>query len=291
MRYNSNNMVNTLKSVLMSHPKYSFVSNKKIQKEWENLNYLSPPNFVKANKEFDHLVELIKSFGVDIHFIKNKNELSLDSLYIRDSSIITNHGAIICRMGKKLRREETKSIKKFYIENNVPILGEVSNPGTIEGGDIIWIDDKTIAVGEGYRTNISGINQIKKMLSSFNIKIITVPLPHWKGPDECLHLMSLISPVDTNLYVVYKKLLPVSFINLLLDKNIGLIDIPEEEYNSMACNILAISPRVCIMLNNNPKTKNALDKENVKVFGFSGDDISIKGSGGPTCLTRPLYRH
>ena len=284
-------MINRLKSVLMSHPKYSFVSKEKIQKEWENLNYLSPPNYIKANKEFDLLVELIKSFGIDIHFIKKNNDLSLDSLYVRDSSIITNHGAIICRMGKKLRQKEPKSIKNFYIKNNIPILGEINSPGMIEGGDVIWIDHKTIAIGEGYRTNIHGINQIKKMLSGFNIKIITVPLPHWKGPDECLHLMSLISPIDTDLYVVYKKLLPVSFINLLINKNIELIDVPEKEYDSMACNILAISPRVCVMLKNNPITKNILNEKNVKVFEFSGNDISIKGSGGPTCLTRPLYRY
>ena len=284
-------MINRLKSVLMSHPKYSFVSKEKIQKEWENLNYLSPPNYIKANKEFDLLVELIKSFGIDIHFIKKNDDLSLDSLYVRDSSIITNHGAIICRMGKKLRQKEPKSIKNFYIKNNIPILGEINSPGMIEGGDVIWIDHKTIAIGEGYRTNIHGINQIKKMLSGFNIKIITVPLPHWKGPDECLHLMSLISPIDTDLYVVYKKLLPVSFINLLINKNIELIDVPEKEYDSMACNILAISPRVCVMLKNNPITKNILNEKNVKVFEFSGNDISIKGSGGPTCLTRPLYRY
>ena len=172
----------------------------------------------------------------------------------------------------------------------IPILGKIKTPGILEGGDVVWIDNKTIAVGEGYRTNREGIEQLRYLLSDQVETVISVPMPHWTGPQDCLHLMSNLSPIDHNLYLVYSRLLPVSFRKYLLDQNIELIDVPDEEYESMGCNVLAVAPRKVIMISGNSKTKQLLEKNNVEVYTYDGTEISIKGAGGPTCLTRPFLR-
>ena len=148
-----------------------------------------------------------------------------------------------------------------------------------------------IAVGEGYRTNKQGIDQLRIILGDEIDQIIRVPLPHWRGPESCLHLMSNISPIDHNLFLVYPKLLPVRFIEYLKSQNIKLIDVPDEEYESMASNVLSLAPKKCIMMTGNPITQKLLESNNVKVFTYDGSEISLKGAGGPTCLTRPIYRY
>ena len=192
--------------------------------------------------------------------------------------------------GEKARQPEADSMKKFFHSIEVPILGKIQSPGTLEGGDVVWINEKTIAVGEGYRTNKEGIEQLKLLLSDQVETVITVSIPHWNGPDDCLHLMSNLSPIDHDLYLVYSRLLPVSFIKYLLDQNIELIDVPDDEYESMGCNVLAIAPRKVIMISGNPKTKQLLENKGVEIHTYDGSEISIKGAGGPTCLTRPFLR-
>ena len=193
-------------------------------------------------------------------------------------------------MCKKARLAEPNTIEKFFKSIQIPILGKIKSPGTLEGGDVVWIDDKTIAVGEGYRTNKEGIEQLRYLLSDQVETVISVPIPHWNGPQDCLHLLSNLSPIDHNLYLVYSRLLPVSFRKYLLDRNIELIDVPDEEYESMGCNVLTVAPRKAIMISGNSKTKQLLEKTNVEVYTYDGTEISIKGAGGPTCLTRPFLR-
>jgi N-dimethylarginine dimethylaminohydrolase len=193
-------------------------------------------------------------------------------------------------MGKKARLAEPNTMEDYFKSIQMPILGRIKAPGTLEGGDVVWIDEKTIAVGEGYRTNKEGIKQLKHLLSDQVENVISVPIPHWSGPEDCLHLMSNISPVDHNLYLVYSRLLPVPFRKYLLDRNIELIDVPDEEYESMGCNVLAVAPRKVIMINGNSITKKLLEKKDIDVYTYDGAEISIKGAGGPTCLTRPFVR-
>ena len=193
-------------------------------------------------------------------------------------------------MGKKSRLPESDTIEKFFNSMQIPILGKIKTPGILEGGDVVWIDNKTIAVGEGYRTNREGIEQLRYLLSDQVETVINVSIPHWNGPQDCLHLMSNLSPIDHNLYLVYSRLLPVSFRKYLLDQNIELIDVPDEEYESMGCNVLAVATRKVIIISGNSKTKQLLEKNNVEVYTYDGTEISIKGAGGPTCLTRPFLR-
>ena len=283
-------MVDPIKKILLKHPSNAFLNQKNINKQYLELNYLSAPNFSSAVSDYEIFVDILKSFDIEIHYLQKDKSTSLDSIYTHDPCVVSNKGVVICNMGKKARLPEADRMKKFFHSIEVPILGEIQSPGTLEGGDVVWINEKTIAVGEGYRTNKEGIEQLKLLLSDQVETVITVSIPHWNGPDDCLHLMSNLSPIDHDLYLVYSRLLPVSFIKYLLDKNIELIDVPDDEYESMGCNVLAVAPRKVIMISGNPKTKELLENKGVEIHTYDGSEISIKGAGGPTCLTRPFLR-
>ena len=283
-------MVNSVKRILLKHPRDAFLSQQKINSESKKLNYPSPPDLDLAIKQYDLFVKLIKSFGSEVYFLPADNNTSLDSIYTHDPCTMTNNGLIVCNMGKLKRSTEPDHLKRFFQSINIPIIGKIESPGTLEGGDIVWINKHTVAVGEGYRSNSEGINQFKKLLGKQAKEIIPVALPHWEGPNDCLHLMSNLSPIDENLFLVYSRLLPVSFIKYLLDYKIKLIEVPDEEYYSMGCNVLAMGKGKVIMLEGNPITQKRLEAEGVKVKTYNGSEISIKGAGGPTCLTRPFLR-
>jgi N-dimethylarginine dimethylaminohydrolase len=193
-------------------------------------------------------------------------------------------------MGKEERQGEPDAAKAFLSELGIPVLGVIKGNGKLEGGDLIWLDERTLVVGQGYRTNESGIRQLKELTAEFVDEFVVVPLPHWRGPEDVFHLMSIISPIDHNLAVVYSRLLPVPFRERLISRGIKLLEVSDSEFETMACNILAIAPRRCILLSGNPQTKWMLENEGVQVWEFKGEEISKKGAGGPTCLTRPLLR-
>jgi len=283
-------MVDPLRRVIMKSPVTAWKNTNNVKKYWKDLHFISQPKFDKAVLQYNQLTSLIKSFGAEILMLPKNDETNLDSIYTHDAGIATSEGIIICNMGKKVRKNEPVALKNFLIENNIPIIGEIKDPGIIEGGDIIWINERTVAVGEGYRTNKKGIQQLRDILANQVDDIISVPLPHWLGPENCLHLMSNISPIDHNLYLIYPKLLPVKFIKFLKSLNIKLIKVPDKEYESMACNVLPLAPKKCIMMSGNPITKTLLESNNVEVFTYDGSEVSLKGAGGPTCLTRPIYR-
>ena len=283
-------MVDPIKKILLKNPSNAFLNQRNINKQYLELNYLAAPNFNSAISDYEIFVDLLKSFDIEIYYLPKDKSTSLDSIYTHDPCVVSNKGVVICNMGKKARKPEVNSMKKFFHSIEVPILGKIQSPGTLEGGDVVWINEKTIAIGEGYRTNKEGIEQLKLLLSDQIETVITVSIPHWNGPDDCLHLMSNLSPIDHDLYLVYSRLLPVSFIKYLLDQNIELIDVPDDEYESMGCNVLAIAPRKVIMISGNPKTKQLLKNKGVEIHTYDGSEISIKGAGGPTCLTRPFLR-
>jgi len=289
-RIGCNSMVDPLRRVIMKGPNTAWQDINKVKNNWKYLHFSAQPIYDKAITQYNELITLIESFGAEILMLPSDNETNLDSIYTHDPGISTSTGIIICNMGKKERKNEPKALRSFLIHKNIPVVGEIKYPGIIEGGDVLWINKRTIAVGEGYRTNRQGIQQLKEILSDQVDHIIPVSLPHWRGPESCLHLMSNISPIDHNLYLIYPKLLPVIFIEYLKNQNIKLINVPDEEYESMACNVLALAPKKCIMMSGNPKTKKLLESYNVEVFTYDGSEISFKGAGGPTCLTRPIYR-
>ena len=254
------------------------------------MNYLGKPDFEISLKDYDSFKSILHNNGIEIHCLPSDDITSLDSIYTHDPCLVSNSGVILCSMGKDLRRKEPGMISNYFESLGIPIIGRISSPGKLEGGDIVWIDNRTVAVGVGYRSNFEGIMQLKQILSDDIDEIIPVHLPHWTGPADCLHLMSNVSPIDENLFLVYSKLLPVSFREYLLSRKIKLIEVPDEEYESMGCNVLAIAPRKVIMIEGNNITKKILEDEGVEIFTYPGLEISNKGAGGPTCLTRPFFR-
>jgi N-dimethylarginine dimethylaminohydrolase len=279
-----------LRRVLLKHPQDAFQSHVVITEEWERLGYLRGPELGKAINEFDRFVGLLESLGARVDFLPPDPETGLDSIYVRDASIVTDGGVILCNMGKEARSGEPMAQREAFRSWGVPILGEISGEGRLEGGDFVWLRGGTAVVGRGYRTNDEGIRQLKQLLSETARELIVVPLPHWRGPGDVFHLMSILSPVDEDLALVYSPLLPVPFREHLLSRGIALIEVPDAEFETMGCNVLTASPRVCIMLEGNPVTQRRLEEAGVEVHVYQGNEISIPGSGGPTCLTRPLLR-
>ena len=290
MKTRCQSMVGELKTVLMKHPEKAYKNEVSLKSQWSDLNYLEQPNLSKSIVDYNYFVNLVSKAGTTVEFLPESDKTGLDSLYTHDPAVVTNKGVILCNMGKDARKGESGAVEDYCNQNGLPILGKITPPGTLEGGDVLWIDEKTVAVGEGYRTNSEGIRQFHELLSDGVDEVIPVPLPHWTGPTDCLHLLSNVSPVDHDLYVVYSPLITVPFRNYLLKRGIQLIEVPEEEYSTLGCNILALAPRKVIMVDGNPKVRSTLEKEGVEVSVFDGSGICLKGAGGPTCLTRPIYR-
>lgn len=290
MKFGSQSEVNQIRSLLLKHPRDAFISQKNIQAQWKELNYSEPPDYKKSLEEYDDLVEILRAYVPEIHFLPQHEQTGLDSIYVHDPLIITEKGVVLCSMGKERRRAEPSAVGEFIEELGIPIFGTIKGEGKLEGGDLVWMDEHTVAVGSGYRTNQEGIRQLKEFTEGLVDEFIVVPLPHWKGPEDVMHLMSLISPVRHDLAVVYPRLLPVPFRDWLMKRGIQLIEVPDSEFETMACNILAVRPGMCLIIEGNPRTKQMLEAEGIEVLEYKGEEISRKGAGGPTCLTRPLLR-
>lgn len=279
-----------LESVYIKSAKDAFQSEKIVENQWKELNYLSKPDLQGALKEYQNFEAIFTKNQVKVHHFPLDENVKMDSIYCRDASIATDFGIIICNMGKAGRINEPKAQLKAYQQKNIPILGAIQSPGTLEGGDVAWLDKKTLAVGHTYRTNEEGIKQLKEFLEPKGVDVLVAELPHYKGKEDVFHLMSILSPVDKDLAVVYSPLMPIKFRNELLKRGFQLIEVPDTEFESMGCNVLAISPRNCVMVEGNPITKSLLQRAGCKVTTYKGNEISVKGGGGPTCLTRPLVR-
>jgi len=282
--------IGTLSHLVVKHARDAFRSPQTIAEEWRALNFTSAPDFETAVRQYDRFAELLGECGASLHFLPASPGVGLDSIYVRDASIVCDRGVILCSMSKPLRQDEPRSQEAAFGAMGYPIAGSITPPGRLEGGDVVWLDRRTIAVGRGYRTNEDGIAQLRALLDGSIDELIVVPLPHWRGPADVFHLMSIISPIDDDLALVYSPLMPVTFRERLLDRGIALVEVPDEEFESMGTNVLATAPRRCLMLAGNPATLARLERAGAQVTVYEGDDISVKGGGGPTCLTRPLRR-
>jgi N-dimethylarginine dimethylaminohydrolase len=276
--------------VAMKHPRDAFISQASIDAQWTRLNFLAPPDFLRACREFDALVRLLEDNGTRVELLPADPRTGLDSIYVRDASLATDAGVLFCRMGKPLRSGEPDAQRDAFAALGVTALGAIAPPGTLEGGDVTWLDRRTLVTGHGYRTNAEGISQLRSLIGAGVDDVLVVPLPHWRGTQDVMHAMSLISPVDADLAVVYSPLLPVPFRTALLDRGFAFVEVPDEEFESMGANVLTIAPRTVVMRTGNRGTRAGLEAAGVTVFEYDGEEISAKGAGGPTCLTRPLLR-
>jgi N-dimethylarginine dimethylaminohydrolase len=279
-----------IRSLLLKHPREAWLGQENIRDQWKALGYTEEPDFAKAVAEYDRFVDILSGIVTDVHFLPADARTGLDSIYVRDAACVAGHGVILCRMGKPLRAAEPGAVGDFYAKAGWPVLGRIREPGTLEGGDIVWLDERIVAIGHGYRTNAEGIRQFRDLVAGEGCEVIEVPLPHWDGPGDVLHLMSMISPVDEGKLLVYSRLLPVPFRKRLLEMGFALLEVPDEEYATMATNVLAVAPGKCVALAGNPRTAEVLNKAGIEVSTYEGTEISRKGAGGPTCLTRPLVR-
>jgi len=286
MRFGCQSMIGKIERVLLKHPRDAYLNEETLSAQWAGLNYSGCPDYDKAVAEFENFVQLLKGFIPEIHYLAQNSHVSVDSIYVHDSVIITNRGAVLCNMTREQRRGEPSAMAAVMPQLGIPLLGAISGAGRLECGDVVWIDERTLAVGRGRRSNDEGIRQLRQLLADLIDELIVVDLP-----DEVFHLMGIISLLDTNLAAVNSPMLPESFRNWLRARGFKLLHVPPEEFGSLACNILALEPRKCILLSGNPQTEAMLRAEDVEVFTYSGAEISLKGSGGPTCLTRPLLRN
>lgn len=277
-------MVSPLLRVIVRAPGRAFASADPVR--W---HYTGQPDLTRAQAEHRLLVDLLVGSGVEV--ISHDAELPdlADAIYVHDPALVTDRGAVLLRMGKSLRRGEEQALGDCLERAGVPLLGRLTGAAMAEAGDCLWLDEETLAVGLGARTNAAGMDQLRGLLGP-SVRLFPVTLPVPETPDSCLHLMSFISLVDERLAVVYSSLLPPDFRQELERRGIALVEVPEAEYPSMGPNVLALAPRRCLMLDGNPVTRKRLEAAGATVLTYVGREISLKAEGGPTCLTRPVWR-
>lgn len=247
----------------------------------------------KAVRQYAEFVGLIEKAGTEILWIEDTGDGLADAMFTQDPSLMTDHGAVLLRMGKPLRRAETALHEQAYRQAGIPILGRIEAPGTVEGGDCVWLDSKTLIVGRGIRSNEDGIRQLSYMLSPHGFEVLGFDLPLWQGEEACLHLMSVISPLAADLALVFAPLLPAPFYQLLKHRGIRLIEAPADEFhasNGLSLNVLPLRPKDVVMIAGFPKTRAAMEVAGCTVTTFEGDALCIACEGGPTCLNRPVLR-
>ncbi len=282
--YGAQSMVAPLRRVLVRTPDAAFGSADPAR--W---HYTATPDPDRARAEHAAFVALLERAGAEI--IRHDAPLAdrADAIFVHDPVLVTDRGAILLRMGKPLRRGEEEAVGAALEAAGVPVLARLSGAALAEGGDCLWLDERTLAVGLGFRTNTEGLRQIQAALGAA-VEVVPVQLPYDQGPVACLHLMSLISLVAEDLAVVHSPLLPVPFWELLRARGIRMVEVPPGEYAAMGTNVLALAPRRCLMLEGCPVTRARLEAAGCEVLTYRGEEISRKAEGGPTCLTRPVLR-
>ena len=284
-QFGGQNMVDPLRRVLVRRPDDAFAVS-----DAERWHYTSPPDLAKAQAEHDGLADILRRHGVEVVYHDAAQADRADAIYVFDPAILTDRGALLLNMGKDLRRGEEDAIGQRFVDLGIPILGRLEGNARAEGGDLLWLDNTTLAAGQGFRTNPEGLRQLQQHLNPLGIEVFGVELPYFTGPDACLHLLSLISMIDHDLAVGYPSLMPVSFYQLLGQRGIELVEVPDDEFMTMGSNVLSLGSRKCVMLEGNPVTQQRLEAAGCEVFTYRGEEISLKAEGGPTCLTRPLWR-
>ncbi len=289
--YGSQSMVRPLKKVLVKRPAEAFESQDRIDGQWRSLDYLAKPDYQRAVDEHRRFTSLLEAAGAEVACLPADGRTGLDSIYTHDPvASVTDEGVILGRMGKDARMDEPEAQEDWFARAGIPVAGRIESPGSVEGGDVVWLKDDLAVIGLTYRTNGEGIRQFQDLLRPRGVDVVAVPMVHWDGPGAVLHLMSVISMLDTDLAAVYDRLLPIPFRDMLAALGIDLVTVPDEEYDSLGCNVLATSPRRVLVRSGNPVTADRMRKAGCAVEAFDGDHICYAGSGGPTCLTRPVLR-
>ena len=283
-------MVAPLKRVLVCSPRAAGWNRPEQCARWRELGFHHAPDVSLAQSQHEVLCRELSLAGVEVIELPPSAELSLDAVYAHDASLATDFGLILMRPGKANRVAEAGHQGSFCALAGILTLAEVVSPGSTEAGDIVWLDSTTLLIGHGYRTNASGIAQISATLAPKGIEVLSAPLPYGPGPSACLHLMSLISLLDERTAIVDLPWLAVATVELLKSRGFEFIEIDYSERDTLACNVLSLGGKRLLAIEENHKTNEKLRAAGFDVRAFPGSEICINGSGGPTCLTRPLLR-
>ena len=283
--YGSQSMIAPLRKVLVKRPGGAFAG-----ADPERWHYVARPDLDAARREHDAFVQILVEAGAEVFYHDESQPGRADAIYVYDPAIVTDQGTIVLRLGKELRRGEEEPMALRLEELGVPVLTTLHGEAVAEGGDLLWVDQHTLAAGLGFRTNAEGVRQLGEALEAVGVSVMPVELPYSGGPDACLHLMSLISIVDEKLAAIYRPLLSVPFWQALSARGFRFVEVPPEEFETMGPNVLALAPGRCLMLEGNPITLQRLEAAGCEVQTYRGNEISLKAEGGPTCLTRPILR-
>ena len=279
--YGCRSMTDPLRRVLVRRPSVAACA------LWEDYGWRAEPDPVALVREHERFCSLLEGAGADV-VLAEPLDSDPDAIYAFDPGIVTERGAVLLRPGKEGRRQEPSRVAQDLEAAGVPVAGAVEGPAVAEGGDLIRLDERTLLAGRGYRTSTDGIQAVSSLLPGAEVHVFD--LPHWHGESEVMHLLSLLSPLDADLVVAYPPLLPVALAQLLAARGIEIVAVPDEEFPTMGTNVLALAPRVALALDGNPVTRSRLEAAGVAVLVYEGSELSVKGDGGPTCLTMPLLR-
>jgi dimethylargininase len=281
-RWGAQSMTAPLREVLVKAPGPAFGD----AFHHHGAGFLHPVDLEAARREHDGLVEMLDRLGVIVHRLDAETD-DPDLVYVFDPLLIADRGAIPLRPGKPTRAEEPDVLEAWTRERGIPTLGRIEAPGTLEGGDTFWLRPDLLCIGRTLRTNDAGARQLAALVGG-EARIFDVP--YWRGPDELVHLLSVISPVADDVAVVFLPLLPMGLYDLLRDLGFRLVEVPEEEYPTLGCNVLAVRPGVVVTADGNPETRRRLEAAGVEVHAIALAEVGENGSGGVTCLTRPVLR-
>jgi N-dimethylarginine dimethylaminohydrolase len=254
---------------------------------WRAYGWRAAPDVAAARAEHETFCALLEEAGAEV-VVSEHDAGNPDAIYTYDPTLVGRDGAVLLRPGKEARRREPEATVDALAGAGVPIASRVAAPATVEGGDTVWLDDETLLVGIGYRTNPAALEALSDAFPG--VEVVVFDLPHWNGAGEVMHLMSLISPLDRDLALVYPRLAPTRLMWLLAERGVEVVEVPDDEFASMGPNVLALGPRRALALAGNDETRRRMERMGVDVVTYRGDEISHKGDGGPTCLTRPLLR-
>jgi N-dimethylarginine dimethylaminohydrolase len=278
-----------IKKILVKHPRDAYQNQANADANWRDLGYPAPVDYGKVTREFEAFVEILGKFIPVISYLPAFSGTGLDSLYTHDPIVPTDKGVVMLNMGKPQRRAEAKAMEEYFKSEGIPVRAWIEAPATHEGGDSVWIGENTLAMARSFRTNDAGVERMRAIAGG-DFEVLAYGLPYWNGPDECLHIMSFISPIDKDLAVIYPKQIPIPFREELVRRGYKFVEVPDSEYDTFGPNVLAIAPRVVIVPSGNPKTADLLKQSGCEVYQYPAEDITFKGGGGPTCLSRALER-
>ncbi len=287
-RFGVGSMVTPLRRVAMRRPGPSTFG-----ADPECWHYAGPLDAARMARQYDAFARCVAASGADIEWVPGADDGLADSIFVFDPSFMTPGGAILLRPGKSLRRPEAALHKALYERLGVPVIGAIEPPGTAEGGDLIWLDEGTLVAGRTFRTNQAGIDQLQAILAPLGVDVLAFDLPMWHGGAACLHLLSVISPLDHDLALVYPRLMPVALHQLMRDRGIECLESGDDEFEAsdgLNQNVLALGPRRCVAVGGFPKTVRLMRDAGCEVTCFDADALCIPCEGGPTCLTLPIWR-